>query len=1462
MSKVKSIFVSILLILTALFCVNCVGTEQKKYDLSFLVDGNVYAVVETTGDEAITLPQQPIKHGYDFDGWFWEDGRIFMENSLVYNPITEDTNLYARFSPTVIEAQQITLSSSALSLKEGETASVLATVFPENTTDKAVTWSSSDLKVATCTNGKIVAKKAGVCVISVTTHNGKTAECAVTVKPINNAITYDLDGGENHPQNPDSYKTDSSVTFGDATKTGYTFLGWTMEDMTTPTKNLQIQSTDWGDKTLTAHWQANAYTATFDANGGQCATEQSQFIFDLAATLPVPTRVGYDFVGWECNGVKVDSEIWKIAKDCTLTAVWVVKTDIPYTLHNWLPNLDETKWEKCETVQKKGTTDALIEPTEYVGYQLKEPTTITVKADGTLVADCYYVRKTFSITMVTNGGNPLDSVTYKFEAPVSALPQATRENYTFGGWFENPNLTDAFACDKMPANDITVYAWWTKENKPSDFEYTLDQSGNITIDKYLGTEDAVVVIPAYIAGAKVTCIGARVFYNSSQLACIILPDSLLSIGDGAFSGCSSLTSITLPSSVTSIGYYAFSDCSSLTSITIPNSVTSIKSYAFSGCSSLTSITIPDSVTSIGDDAFEGCSRLTSATIGNGVKSIGGGAFANCSRLMSATIGNGVKSIGGSAFFNCSWLTSITIPDSVTSIEQKAFYRCDSLASVTIGNGVTSIGSDAFWGCSSLTKVNYTGTVDKWAMIWFSDDDSNPLYYAKHLYINDVEVTEVNLTTATKISDYAFYNCSSLTSITIPDSVKSIGGGAFANSGRLTSITIPDSVTSIGEEAFYSCSSLTNIYLTDIAAWCGITGLSDLMSYGESKNLYLNGELLTSVTIPDSVTSIGKYTFYNCSGLISITIPDSVTSIGRSAFSGCSSIVSITIPFVGSTKEGTSNTCFGCIFGANSFSDNDDYVPSSLKTIVITGGTSIGYYAFSDCSSLRSITIPDSVTSIGQKVFEGCIGLTEITLPYIKSRFAFLFGGSYYTTVPSGLKTVIITGGTSIAQEAFYYCESLTSITIPDSVTSIGQQAFYYCNSLTKVNFTGTIDQWAMIDFKSNPLYYAKHLYINDVEVTQVNLTTATYISDYAFEYCSSLTSIAIPDSVTSIGRYAFYNCESLRSITIPDSVTSIGANTFSGCSSLRSITIPDSVTSIGDLAFAYCRSLKSITVGNGVRSIGNAAFSNCSGCMSVKLPASLLYIGDFVFQGCYSLIEVWNLSSIPITKGSTTNGYVGYYALDIYTSSNENSKLQVTDNGYTYYEDGDIVYLMRYEGEEKQVQLQNQYNGKKYDIYHYAFHDLKTLESITLPDSVTSIGNYTFYNCKSLTSITLPSSVTSIGDGAFSGCSSLTSITLPSSVTSIGDRVFDGCSGLTSIIIPDSVTSIGKWAFEDCTSLTKIYIPLSVTTMGQTVFLNCRSLKIYCAVDSKPSGWNEWWCNYGDKSYEKLYPYWGQATPV
>ena len=440
------------------------------------------------------------------------------------------------------------------------------------------------------------------------------------------------------------------------------------------------------------------------------------------------------------------------------------------------------------------------------------------------------------------------------------------------------------------AADIADSGTCGAEGDGSNLTWTLDSDGVLTIsgsgDMYdygYGSSDAPWHgrVKSAVIAEGVTSIGGCAFYDCRSLTSVTIPDSVTRIGSFAFDNCRSLTSVTIPNGVTSIGTAAFDYCTSLISVTIPDSVTSIGDGAFSNCKSLTSVAIPDSVTSIGDSAFSYCTSLTSVTIPDSVTSIGYNAFGSCESLTSVTIPDSVTSIGDFAFSYCESLTSVTIPDSVTLIDNYAFYYCTSLTSVTIPDGVTSIGDNAFYDCTSLTSVTIPNSVTS-----IGDDAFRGCSSLTSVTIPD---------SVTSIGERAFSECTSLTSVTIPDSVTSIGEQAFYYCRSLTSVTIPDSVTSIGDGAFASCTSLTGIWVAEGSSHYASDAFGVLFNKDKTTLVQCPGAFSGSYAIPDSVTSIGKRAFSECTSLTSVTIPDSVTSIGKQAFDYCTSLTSVTIP---------------------------------------------------------------------------------------------------------------------------------------------------------------------------------------------------------------------------------------------------------------------------------------------------------------------------------------------------------------------------------------------------------------------------------------------------------------------------------------------------------------------------------------------------------------------------------------
>ena len=939
-------------------------------------------------------------------------------------------------------------------------------------------------------------------------------------------------------------------------------------------------------------------------------------------------------------------------------------------------------------------------------------------------------------------------------------------------------------------------------------------------------------------------------YNNSKVKKIVIEKGVTSVGDYAFRSCNNLTSIMISNSVTSIGNSAFFYCTSLTSVTIPDNVTSIENYAFA-YTGLKSITIPDSVTNIGNYAFAGCKDLTSITIPDSVTSIGNSAFYNCSSLTSITIPDSVTSIGTATFSGCKNLTSITIPDSVTSIGNSAFVGCKNLTSITIPDSVTSIGESTFKYCSNLKTISLSCK----SSLKKSDfgDQADLVSYTSHT----LKKTAAKAATCTEKGNKEYWTCEHcgkyfLSDDTNPETATAVelSETVIPASHKLTKVEAKDATCAEdGNKEYWTCEH------------CGKYFLSDDANPETAKAVELSETIIPALkhknaTTRDAVEPNGTKPGYSGDRYC----PDCDTVLEK----GYTYWVEDNLTWK-LYEDGTLN-----ISGTGAMKDYDYfdnrspvYGNSSVKKVVIEDGvTSIGKYAFCNCTSLISITIPDSVTSIEFAAFNNCSSLTSITIP---------------------------DSVTSIGNYAFEWCNKLSSITLSNNITSIGSSAFRGCTSLTSITIPDSV----------------------------------TSIGNYAFYNCSSLTSITIPDSVTSIGNSAFVGCKNLTSITIPDSVTSIGESTFKYCSNLKTISLScksslkrNDFGEQADLVSYTNQHLLTKTAAKAATCTedGNKEYWTCEHCGKYFLSddtnpetAKAVEQAETVIPASHKLTKVeakavtcaedgnkayWTcehcgkyflsddanpetakaveLSETVIPalkhKNATTRGAVEPnetkpgYSGDRYCPDCDT----VLEKGYTYWVEDNLTWKLYEDGTlnisgKGAMKNYNYYNNpspafknsnvKKVviedgvtSIENSAFDSCSSLTSITIPDSVTSIGNSAFNNCSSLTSITIPDGVTSIGNSAFFGCSSLTSITISDSVTSIEESTFYGCSSLTSITIPSSVTSIGDHAFCNCSSLTSITISDSVTSIGNDAFYGCSNLKtisLSCKSSLKKSDFGE-----------------------
>ena len=1226
----------------------------------------------------------PARKGYTFDGWsFGKNERFFAMPAETFG----DKKLYANWTAN---AYTITYNANGGTLDDN----TQTVVYDSKVTLK--TPSRDAYTFAGWYNGDVLVSS-GVWAIA----DNVTLVARWTKN--NFKIAYNLNGGTNDGDNPLSYViSEKDIAIKAPVKNGYTFLGWSVSDSNEKRKNYVIEAGAWGDLSLTANWQANTYTITYDYYDSiEQATQE--VTFDSAYKLIVPTRNGYDFDGWYNGNEKITDGTYKTASDITLKATWKI---ITYTISYDLGGGTAVKANATKYTVETATF-TLNNPTKtgytFTGWILgdsdvKNLTAVIEKGSfGDLIFTACYAANNYTLSFDVNGGDEsITAITVTYDKSFT-LPTPARTGYTFVGWYYNGNAV-ADGTWKYVKN-IELTAQWTANadtkyrvehwlENADDGEYTLMNAEGLT-----GASDSVVTPEVY---------NYDHFTSPDAQTVTISPDGSLVLKYY-------YTRNTYTVSFVTNGVYAPSITQKYDSTL---SVSAVRTgYEFGGWYYEPSLTtlfsgkmsgedftlyaywVGETITSEFEYKIEGSVATITKFIGNStdvvvptyindtvVSVIGNRAFENCTELKNIKFAPwSVKTIEGGAFYNCTGLTSVVIPNSVQSMGIETFAGCSNLKSLTIPfvgakSGVQSTDSEIYPFGYIFGTIEYANSYSSRQHRKYDNGKTRTDDYRLPMSLKTVNVT------GGEILDYAFENCTYIENISIPDSITQIGESAFSGCVYLKSFDIPQGITEIKQETFKSCASLVNITVPSQVTTLGY-------------NCFAGCESLTDIALPDGLQKIDLHVFDGCKSLKNVVVPDSVTEIMGGVFANCESLESLTVPFC-SFEWGTYE--YSLTHWFKSINNGDKYDESK-------------YYRATKCSK-------------------------DPSYGYMESDYAL---------IPLCLNRIVLTHGESVW--GFVGLSSLTSVVLPDTVKNIEDRAFLNCTNLNSINLPTNLQQ----------------------------------IGAYAFSGCAKLEKVNIPNSVTIMREQAFAYCSALNDLTIGVGLSQIPAYAFQS-SGISSLILPDNIQKIGNGAFQSCENLSSITFGNALKEIGEKSFCLCSNLRELNIPKQV----ETLYSDSFSYCPLQTIS-------------VPAFAME-FLPKTELVKVDI-------------------------------YSGTK--ILKSSFSGCAQLTSISLCETITVIGDNAFTRCTGLTQITLPNSITTIEEAAFLGCTALTEVVLSNSLTAIGNSAFAECTGLTEIVLPNSLITIGSFVFSNCNGIVEIKIPSLVTSIGNSVFYQSTSFERYIVDD-------------------------------
>lgn len=816
------------------------------------------------------------------------------------------------------------------------------------------------------------------------------------------------------------------------------------------------------------------------------------------------------------------------------------------------------------------------------------------------------------------------------------------------------------------------------------------------------------------------------FTNWNKLKTVVVKEGVTSVGDGAFSGCAVLESVSLPESLSSVGESVFINSPLLTTLIVDsnNETYLALEQGFGLVEKKTSTLlfgnetsiIPEGIVHIAPYAFYNNKNVRAMTIPSSVQTIGDYAFYNCYGMNDITFSNNIVSIGDYAFYNFFNLKKLDFSAStkLTSIGARAFMNCEDLEVLSLPSSLQSVGESAFdKDCKQLTTVSMPAISDYFAYMFGGAAYIPSNIKSVTIISGDIPasyfsgcsgLTSITIQGATSIDEKAFYYCKALTTLSLPNTLKSIGSMALSNCIAIENISLPSGLEEIGSNAFDNCKKLKSIVIPK--------SVKKLNTY-----TFNECDALESITFEGGteINEICKCFVYGCDALKELVIPAGVTTLWRDALYGCYSVESLTIPKLEFYDTYTTGLKLAELFGTT--------VPSTLKNVTILSATSIPAEAFYNCSNILSITFPDSITSIGKNAFYNCSSLS----------YNNIYGGKYLATATNNYFCLMEVSDSELTSfEVHADCKLIYSdvfsgktmlevVSLPEGLISIGESAFYNCSSLTEITLPSTLKEIGNLAFKSTNL-------------ASVTLSKSLQsVGESAFSGLTTLTSLSFAPSceVESIGKEAFKNCTGLTSVDFTNAacLKSIGQSCFMGCTNIASVTFSNSIEEIKDSAFRGLTKVTSLALPTSLVSIGAYAFYE-TGAQTITLPSTLQLLGDYSFYHSSNLTTLTFADNCKLTKIGAF-AFVSSRLLNTVTFGENVALTEIGESAFSFCTALTTITL------PKSLKV----------IGESAFANCNTLATVLFESGseLTTLKDLAFDGCVKLNEIHLARSVTTIG---------------------------------------------------------------------------------------------------------------------